>query len=85
MVVDSYIDIDNELMYIDKIDGNKLTVKRGMDGTPKNAHITGSAVNVVNAADDALVELGDDFGFSEQRYDYGGDGRVWSPTKGADV
>ena len=85
LVEDGYIDIDNELMYIDKINGNTITVKRGVDGTPKNPHITGSAVNVVNAADDALVELGDDFGFSEQRYDYGGDGRVWSPTKGADV
>ena len=71
-------------MYIDKINGNTITVKRGVDGTPKNAHITGSAVNAVNAIDDSMVELGDDFGFSEQRFDFA-DGRVWSPTKGADV
>ena len=84
LVEDGYIDIDNELMYIDKINGNTITVKRGVDGTPKNAHITGSAVNAVNAIDDSMVELGDDFGFSEQRFDFA-DGRVWSPTKGTDV
>ncbi len=82
--VDGYIDIGEELMMIKSITGNTLVVKRGSDGTTKASHINGDAVNIVNAADDALVELGDDFGFSEQRYDYS-DGRVWSPTKGADV
>ena len=84
LVVGSYIDIDSELMYIDKISGNTLTVKRGVDGTSKNSHVNGSAVNVVNAADDAMVELGDDFGFSEYRYDFA-DGKNYSPTKGTDV
>ena len=82
--VNGYIDIGEELMMIKTISGNTLTVKRGSDGTTKASHINGDAISIVNAADDALVELGDDFGFSEQRYDYS-DGRVWSPTKGADV
>ena len=82
--VNGYIDIGEELMMIKTISGNTLTVKRGSDGTTKSSHINGDAVNIVNTADDVLVELGDDFGFSEQRFDYG-DGRVWSPTKGADV
>ena len=82
--VDGYIDIGEELMMIKSITGNTLVVKRGSDGTTKASHINGDAVSIVNAADDALVELGDDFGFSEQRFDFN-DGRVWSPTKGADV
>ena len=69
---------------IKSITGNTLVVKRGSDGTTKESHINGDVVNIVNTADDVLVELGDDFGFSEQRYDFS-DGRVWSPTKGADV
>ena len=84
LVINSYIDIGEELMYIVSKDGNNLTVRRGQDGTTKKSHIQQSAVNVVNSADDAAVELGDDFGVSEQRYDYS-DGRVWSPTKGTDV
>ena len=82
--VNGYIDIGEELMMIKSITGNTLVVKRGSDGTTKESHINGDVVNVVNTADDVLVELGDDFGFSEQRYDFS-DGRVWSPTKGADV
>ena len=71
-------------MYIKSIDGNTLTVRRGEDGTMKKAHINGDVVNVVNAADDAELQLGDDFGFSEYRYDYS-DGKTFSPTKGTDV
>ena len=84
LVVGSYIDINEELMYIKEINGNTLTVRRGSDGTMKKAHINGDVVNVVNAADDAELQLGDDFGFSEYRYDYS-DGKTFSPTKGTDV
>ena len=84
LVADSYIDIDNELIYIKSISGNTLSVTRGSDDTTKAAHLQNAAVNVVNTVDDSMVELGDDFGFSEQRFDYS-DGRVYSPTKGVDV
>ncbi len=84
LVVNSYIDIDEELIYITGISGNTLTVNRGQDGTTKAVHIIDAAVNVVNTVDDAMVELGDDFGFSENRYDFT-DGKVYSPTKGTDV
>ena len=80
----TYVAIDNELMYITAIDGNKITVRRGEDGTIIDTHTSGTNVDAVNAADDALVELGDDFGFSEQRFDFG-DGKIYSPTKGVDV
>ena len=85
LLVDTYIAIGNELMFIKTIDGNNITVKRGQDGTTTDTHINGDSIDAVNAADDALVELGDDFGFSENRYDFGIDGLSYSPSKGADV
>ena len=84
LVVDTYIAIGNELMFIKEIDGNNITVKRGEDGTTIDTHINGDVIDAVNAQDDALVEVGDDFGFSEQRFDLP-DFRTYSPTKGVDV
>ena len=84
LVVDTYIAIGDELMFIKEIDNNHITVKRGEDGTTIDTHINGDVIDAVNAADDALVEVGDDFGFSEQRFDLP-DFRTYSPTKGVDV
>lgn len=60
----TYIDIDNEEMYVTGINGNAITVQRGRDGTTIETHITGAAVQPITAADNLLVESGDDFGFS---------------------
>ena len=84
LVVDTYIAIGDELMFIKEIDNNHITVRRGEDGTTIDTHINGDVIDAVNAADDALVEVGDDFGFSEQRFDLP-DYRTFSPTKGVDV
>lgn len=61
----SYITIDNEEMYVDEKSGNKLTVQRGSDGTTKQSHVSGAAVNLITSADNALIEIGDDFGFTD--------------------
>lgn len=82
--VGSYIQIGEESMYIRQINGNKLLVNRGQDSTPILQHDEGSAINLIDNVDDDLVEYGDDFGFSEYRYDYS-DGKSYSPTKGDDV
>ncbi len=58
-----YIDVGGEELYVKAVDGNKLTVKRGQDGTTKLAHIRGTSVKSITAADGLLVEEGDDFGF----------------------
>ena len=50
----------------------------------KMIHTNNDPINAVNDADDALIEIGDDFGFTEYRYDFD-DGRVFSPTKGTDL
>ena len=51
-------------LYVTKITGNKITVERGKDGRTAAAHVNGSEVLAITAADDALIEMGDDFGFS---------------------
>mgnify|MGYP001156863237 FL=1 len=84
LVVDSYIAIGSELMFIKEIVGNKLTVRRAEDGTAADSHINNDPIDAVNDADDALIEVGDDFGFTEYRFEYG-DGRIYSPTKGVDL
>ena len=60
----TYVDVDGEEMYIVDISTNKITVKRGQDGTTKLAHIGGTEVKSITSADNVLVEEGDDFGFS---------------------
>ena len=59
----SYIQIGKEEMYIEKVSGNKLTVKRGQDTSTAAEHVLGSGVATITAADNNLIEIGDDFGF----------------------
>ena len=66
IAANTYVIIDNESMYVDKKDAsdtNKLFVNRGADGTTPTAHVAGAGVNLVTAATNALIEVGDDFGF----------------------
>ena len=50
-------------MFIKSISGNKITVRRGEDGTQIETHLGGTEIHAINAADNALIEVGDDFGF----------------------
>jgi hypothetical protein len=84
LIAKSYIQIDNESMYIREINGNILLVNRGQDSTSITTHAEGTALNVINDSDDELIDFGDDFGFSEYRYDFS-DGKTYSTTKGTDV
>ena len=63
LTADSYIVIGEEQMYIKSISGNKITVRRGEDSTTAAAHVGGAAIGKITAADNALIEMGDDFGF----------------------
>jgi hypothetical protein len=85
LIEKSYIMIGEESMYIRKITGNTLLVNRAQDGTFVSSHSEGDPVNVINSADDDLIDLDDDFGFSEYRYNFDGDGKIYSATKGIDV
>ena len=79
-----YISINDEEMIIESIIGNAITVKRGRDNTQSREHLSGSSINIINQFDDELIPLDDDFGFNEERFDFG-DGKVFSTTKGVDV
>ena len=60
----TFIDINNETMYIESITGNKLSVKRASYNTTAIEHVRGSDVKGITSADNALIEGGDDYGFS---------------------
>lgn len=60
----TYIDINEEQLYIQSISGNKLKVTRGADNTVPSSHVSGSEVKNITTSDDALIESDDDFGFS---------------------
>jgi hypothetical protein len=60
----TYVDLDGEELFIKTINGNKITVNRGQDGTTITSHLRGAPIKLITAADNALVEEGDDFGFS---------------------
>lgn len=59
----TYIQIGKEEMYIEKVSGNKLTVKRGQDTSTAAEHVLGSGVATITANDANFIEVGDDFGF----------------------
>jgi hypothetical protein len=82
--VDSYIQINDENMYIKSIDGNTITVLRGQDNTEISDHNEGDPINLINSLDDDLIVPGDDFEFNEETFDFG-DGRVYSPRLGLDI
>ena len=81
----TYIEIDKEVMFITEIDGNNIIVKRGQYGSQITEHFTNAIVNQVDAADADLIEVGDDFGFSETRSFFDIDGKTYSPPQGQDV
>jgi hypothetical protein len=56
--------IDSENVKIKNISGNKVAVERGFDSTSVADHVNGTDVKLITAADAALIEFGDDFGFS---------------------
>ena len=83
--VKTYIQIDSEVMYINEIDGINVIVKRGQYGSTITEHFDGAIVNQIDAVDNELIPVGDDFGFSETKSFFGPDGKTFSPTLGQDV
>jgi len=70
--IGDYIEINNEVMKIKtKPDGTSITVLRGQNATDQNAHASGSVIDVITAADTALLDSDDDFGFNEMTSFYG--------------
>ena len=64
LTASTYVEVDGEELYVTSISGNAITVERGKDSTTAIAHLRGAEVKSITDADDALIEMGDDFGFS---------------------
>lgn len=60
----TYLDIGDEEVYVVSKSGNNLTVKRGQDKTTATTHLKGDPVKSITSADNLLIPVGDDFGFS---------------------
>lgn len=82
--VSDRIILENEIMYIRSIDGNRLSVYRGYNDTGITFHKEGTVINKLTTADDALIEFGDDFGFNET-VSFFSDGKTYSPSQGIDL
>ena len=71
-------------MFIRSISGQNLTVYRAYDNTLAAKHEHNAKIGVLNTADDALIEFGDDFGFNETS-SFFSDGKEFSPSQGIDI
>ena len=72
-------------MYVREVDGTNLIVRRGQYGTKIVEHYEDDIVNLVNITDNSLIEVGDDFGFSESSSFFGNDGLEFSTSTGTDI
>ena len=60
----TYVELDGEELYVLDVLTDSIKVKRGQDNTTPTKHVKGEAIKSITNADDALIEDGDDFGFS---------------------
>jgi len=58
------LSIGEETLYVSDVNGNKLRVTRGYYSTSVIDHVGGTGVKLITEADNAKIEVGDDFGFS---------------------
>lgn len=83
--VDARIIIDSEIMkVVEIIDGTTIAVKRGYGGSTSTTHLENTSIDILTAADDALVDVDDDFGFNENLYSFT-DSRDYSPSRNIDI
>jgi hypothetical protein len=68
ILVDTYLDLEGEEIFVKSKSGNILTVERGKDNTDITSHLAGSQVKSITSADNELIEMGDDFGFSDNTF-----------------
>lgn len=69
----TYISINDESMYIREVSGTTIVVDRAVNSTSPSPHIGGDQINLIDSSDDELIQYGDDFGFNEERIDFGFD------------
>jgi translation elongation factor P/translation initiation factor 5A len=57
LVVGQYIQINNEVMRVEEKDNVSIIVARGQYRTKEMKHSNGDVINLINAADHALIEV----------------------------
>lgn len=60
------ITVSDESMLVESVDGNEVKVVRGYANTTITNHVSGTGVQLVVEADNALIEPGDEFGFDSE-------------------
>lgn len=81
----TYIEINSEVMRIREINGTNLLVSRGQFGTKIAEHFSGVGISQVDSQDNALIEVGDEFGFTESKSFFDADGLEYSTVQGGDI
>ncbi len=81
----TYIQINSEVMRIMEIDGTNVIVRRGQYGSNVGEHFSGDQISQVDAVDAGMIEVGDEFGFTESRSFFDSDGQELSTVTGTDV
>ena len=79
-----FIQVNDEVMRIEEIDGTNLIVSRGQYGSTIQEHYSGDKVNHITVSDDALIDPDDDFGFNESKIFFQ-DFNSYSTSQGSDV
>jgi len=82
--VRKYIQVNDEVMRIEEIDGVNIIVSRGQYSSSIQEHYSGDKVDLITIADDALIDPDDDFGFNETRTFFQ-DFKSFSSSQGSDV
>ncbi len=78
------IQIGTEVMHINRVVGSTVHVSRGWNSSTIAEHTAGASILKIDAADAALLDSDDDFGFGELFSDFT-DMKKRDPTSGADV
>ena len=63
ITVETDIYIDEELMFVKNINGNKIIVTRGKDQTSIQTHVSGAPIHGITSNDAKFIDVGDNFGF----------------------
>ena len=80
----TFIQVNDEVMRIEGISNTDIIVARAQYGTTEAEHYSGDKVNIINTADDNLIQPMDDFGFNEDT-EFFTDFKTYSPSQGIDV
>jgi hypothetical protein len=62
--ISSHITISEETLFVKSKTQNSLQVERGRYGTQISDHVSGTDIMLITEEDNALIQPGDDFGFS---------------------